>query len=149
MTRKLAMALLLVVALVPRPAAALETDELLALVAMPLTVAAVTDVPDVPTNELLDFVSLLNQAEVAPKQFVEVVRFVAVALPDQAFIEDIRTRQQSGLSGPTIVTMIEDRYRNVYGLGADIDFGVEPNWSNRSQVVPAIVRNHPHSGKQP
>lgn len=145
MTKKLAMVLLLVAALVPRPAAALETNELLALVAMPLAVAAVSEVTDVPVNELMNFVSLLNQADVPPTQFVEVVRYVPVALQDDTFVEDIRTRQQSGLSGPTLVTIIQDRYRTVYNQ-RDLVFDDEPNWNVPSTIVPAVVRNHPHGG---
>lgn len=149
MTKKLAMVLLLVAALVPRPAAALETNELLALVAMPLAVAAVSEVADVPMNDLLSFVSLLNQADVPPTQFVEVIRYVPVALEDESFVEYVRTRQQSGLSGPTLVTIIEDRYRTVYGLNDvdfDVDFVNQPQWVDTSTIVPAVVRNHPHGG---
>ncbi|HEY0143277.1 MAG TPA: hypothetical protein VGF48_20460 [Thermoanaerobaculia bacterium] len=145
MTKKLAMVLLLVAALVPRPAAALETNELLALVAMPLAVAAVSEVTDVPMNELMNFVSLLNQAEVPPTQFVEVVRYVPVALEDRTFVESIRSGHQSGLSGSTLVTIIEDRYRTVYGQRY-LDFDDEPNWNDASTIVPAVVRNHPHGG---
>src|SRR5215212_7134211 len=79
MLKRLAVASLLVT-LLPLRAAALETEDLLALVAMPLAVAAVSELTDVPENQLIDVVTLLNDAQVPPAQFVEVVRYAPVAL---------------------------------------------------------------------
>lgn len=155
---KLLMVLLLIVAFLPRPAAALATDELLALVAMPLAVAAVSEVTDVPANELVDFISLLNQADVPPTQFVEVVRYVPVALvvttDEPNFVEFVRTRTQTGVSGNTLVTVIRDRFRTVYSMPeADYDTTASQTLFEQRDFIPPVVRTriayvkqHPHGG---
>lgn len=147
-----------------QPAQALEVDpNLLALVAMPLAVAAVSEITDVPTNELLDMVSLLNRADVPPVQFVEVVRYVPVALvvedtTQPRFIQIIQEREQSGLRGIQLVTFIEDRLR-LYGLPTTVNFNVtaprvvEIVDTVEDPIVPVFVRTrvaqlhaHPHGG---
>ena len=158
--KKTVFALLLVLAFVPRPAAALETDDLLSLVAMPLAVAAVSEVTDVPAAELIDLVSLLNDAAVPPPQFIEVVRYVPVALvvenDEPNFVEFVRTRTQSGIRGDTLVTIIEDRYRTVYGL-PEVQLVEPPQVVVRDDFdrdfVPVVVhtrvaevKRHPHGG---
>jgi hypothetical protein len=160
--KKLILVLVLFAAFLPRPAAALATDELLALVAMPLAVAAVSEVTDVPANELIDFVSLLNQAGVPPTRFVEVVRYVPVALVVETdapnFLEFVRTRTQTGVSGATLATIIEDRYHTVYSL-PEADFSVHssqtlfvdgrdfvPNVVRTQVAHVAEVKRHPHGG---
>jgi hypothetical protein len=139
-------------------AQAFENEDLLALVAMPLAVAAVSEVTDVPMNQLMDVVSLLNDAAVPPPQFIEVVRYVPVALlveaPEgPAFPEYIRLREGEGLRGTDLVNSIEDRLR-VYDVGV-VNLRVD-----RARVdiddnyVPPIVRDriaearrsHPHGG---
>ena len=133
------------VALIPSRAAALDTNDLLSLVAMPLAVAAVSHVTDVPTADLMDVVALLNEAEVPPPQFIEVVRYVPVALvvdsPDgQPFVDYVRTRTRDGLRGPALVTQIQDRYI-VYGV-PEVDLRprrtrvVEVN----DEFIPRVVR---------
>ena len=141
-------------------AAALEVDnDLLALVAMPLAVAAVSEITDVPVNDLIDVVTLLNDADVPPVQFVEVVRYVPVALVAQdttqpRFVEVIREREQAGLRGTALVAFIEERL-NTYGLPAAIDFDVTaPRLVDLDDdIVPVVVRTrvaqvkaHPHGG---
>lgn len=158
--KKSVFALLLVLAFAPRPAAALETDDLLSLVAMPLAVAAVSEVTDVPAAELIDIVSLLNDAAVPPPQFIEVVRYVPVALvvenDEPNFVEFVRTRTQSGIRGDTLVTIIEDRYRTVYGL-PEVQLVSPPQVVVRDDFdrdfVPVVVhtriaevKRHPHGG---
>jgi len=59
-----------------------ETKELLAAIAMPLAVDAVSRVTGVPQTELANLVSTLNQGNVAPTQFVDVMRYTPVALTD-------------------------------------------------------------------
>jgi hypothetical protein len=143
MLKRLAVASLLV--LLPLHAAALNTDDLLALVTMPLAVAAVSDMTNVPQNQLFDLVSLLNQADVPPAQFVEVVRYVPVALVTPVdngptFVEFVRTQELQGLRGTQLVTVIEDRYRTI-GVPADLDV-VAPRVVevDRNTFVPEIVR---------
>lgn len=143
-----------------QPAAALEVDnDLLALVAMPLAVAAVSEITDVPANDLIDMVTLLNDANVPPVQFVEVVRYVPVALvvedtTQPRFIEVVRQQEQAGVRGIQLVTFIEERLP-YYGLPV-VDFDVTaPRLVDieQDQIVPAVVRTriaavkaHPHGG---
>jgi len=156
MLKRLAVAGLLA-ALVSFPAAALDTQDLLALVAMPLAVAAASELTDVPTNQLIDVVTLLNDAAVPPAQFVEVVRYVPVALvtpvEGPTFVEFVRTQEMEGLRGTQLVTVIEDRFRLI-GVPADLVV-VAPRVVevDRDTFFPEIVltrvaeaRTHPHGG---
>ena len=138
-------------ALPASPAAALEVDnDLLALVAMPLAVAAVSEITDVPASDLIDVVTLLNDADVPPVQFVEVVRYVPVALvvednTQPTFVEVIREQEQAGVRGPALVTFIEQRL-NTFGLPAPVEFDLvtAPRVVEleRNEIVPTVVRTH-------
>lgn len=156
MVKRLAVAGLLA-ALLPLQAAALETQDLLALVAMPLAVAAVSEMTDVPTSELVDVVTLLNDAAVPPVQFVEVVRYVPVALvvendqPD--FVEFVRLREAEGLRGVQLVTSIEEHIRLLGVPDVELDVVAPRVVVFDDNFIPAIVRtrvaevkNHPHGG---
>ncbi|HJQ39744.1 MAG TPA: hypothetical protein VKB93_21575 [Thermoanaerobaculia bacterium] len=153
MLKRLAVASLLIV-LLPFQARALETEDLLALVAMPLAVAAVSEMSEVPQDQLFDVVTLLNDAAVPPAQFIEVVRYAPVALIEQpTFADFVRTQERQGVTGTRLVTAIEDRYRLA---GVPVDLAVTaPRVVERDQeeFIPAIVRTriaegktHPHGG---
>jgi hypothetical protein len=157
--QSIAVAVALLALLVPVPAQALENEDLLALVAMPLAVAAVSEITDVPMNDLMSVVSLLNDAAVPAPQFIEVIRYAPVALvvepPDgPTFVEYIRLQEADGLRGTALVTSIEERLRiyDIPVLSFDVDrarvFDVTDTF------VPAVVteriassrRAHPHGG---
>src|SRR5688572_31791590 len=108
-------ALALLVVLVPLQAAALDTTELLGLVAMPLAVAAISDVTGVPVGDLSHLVATLNRAQVPPTQVVQVVRYAPAALVVQdvqpTFVEYVDQQVYDGVVGPRLVTVIEERYR--------------------------------------
>lgn len=92
---------------------ALSTKDVLALVAMPLAVAAVADAAGVPEDQLIDVVAALNQADVPPVQFVEVVEYVPVAVVQPAqptFVEFVRTETSRGITGDALVTSIRRQY---------------------------------------
>jgi hypothetical protein len=154
MLRKVAVAAI-VMSLLPQRAQALERNDLLALVAMPLAVAAVSEITDVPANELMDVVALLNDAAVPPPQFIEVVRYVPVALVTEVegptFIEYLRARESEGMRGAQLVTSIQDRFR-VYDLG-DLEIVTPRVVEVDDAFIPAVVRTrvadaraHPHGG---
>jgi hypothetical protein len=143
--------------LMPATASALENEDLLSLVAMPLAVAAVSEIADVPTSDLIDLVTLMNAAAVTPPQFVEVVRYVPVALsagetqPD--FVEFVRLRSDEGVRGTALVTSIAEQLR-VYGM-PEVDLAVtRPRTIDvDATFVPSLVRKrmaaaraHPHGG---
>jgi len=159
MWKTLAVAVLTATLLAPTQAEALENEELLSLVAMPLAVAAVSEITDVPVDDLMDVVTLLNDAAVPPPQFVEVVRYVPVALvaetDDPDFVEFLRERRQEGLRGTALVTSIEEQIR-VYGM-PEVELAVSrPRTIDvfHETFVPKLVltrlvevrRNHPHGG---
>jgi hypothetical protein len=158
MSRTLAGALLVMALLLPTKARALETDEILALIAMPLAVAAVAETTDVPLRDLMDVVALLNAGAVPPSQFVEVVRYVPVALVETQtqprFVDYLRTQTDDGLRGPALVTSIEERLRiyEMPGMTLAVD---RPRTIDviENEFIPVIVRTrmaerrgHPHGG---
>ena len=142
--RKAALAALLVVVLVPLQAKALDTKELLGLVAMPLAVAAVSEVTGVPVGDLSHLVATLNRAQVAPTQVVQVVRYAPAALviEDQqpTFIEYVDYQVDQGVTGPQLVTVIEERYRT-YDLEPQFVTLDEPatTYVVREDFIPDIV----------
>lgn len=159
MWKTFAVVVLAATLLAPSQAQALENEELLSLVAMPLAVAAVSEMTDVPVNQLMDVVTLLNDAAVTPPQFIEVVRYVPVALvvednqPD--FVEFIRLREREGLRGTALVTSIQEQIP-VYGV-PEMELAVtRPRTIDVAEdtFLPAPVRtrlaefrrNHPHGG---
>lgn len=108
----------------PASVSALQIDDdLVTVAAMPLAVAAVADIVDVPTSELIDVVMTLNRANVPPPQFIEVVRYVPVALVDTTqprFTSYLDTQYDQGLRGQDFAVAVEDRYETSYGL-TDVD----------------------------
>jgi hypothetical protein len=151
----------------PARARTLDPLEALALVAMPLVVAEVARIDDVPVAPLFELVSLLNAAAVPPVEFVEVVRYVPVALavdardPHPGLVYEVRTHYQQGVRGVQLVEVIERELRE-YGMPTlVIDGTVPPDLIVERVIVrdvdrvilPPIVRTHltevrrhPHGG---
>src|SRR5713226_4392534 len=103
---------------------ALNTDNLLATIAMPLAVNAVSNVTGVPESRLADLVTALNQANVPPTQFVQVIRYVPVALVDQngqPFIAYIQEQTTQGVTGDALVNAIVNRLRTNYNVTPTLD----------------------------
>lgn len=161
MTKTLAVAIAAAMLLMPSNAAALENEELLTLVAMPLAVAAVSEVADVPVNDLIDAVTVLNDAAVPPEQFIEVVRYLPVALvnavtaDEPRFVDYLRTQEQEGVRGTALVHSIENQLA-VYGY-SDVELAVRRprtiDVTDTATFIPKIVRTrlaevraHPHGG---
>jgi hypothetical protein len=143
--RKAALVALLL-ALVPLQAQALETNELLGLVAMPLAVAAASDVTGVPVGDLSHFVATLNRAQVPPTQVVQVVRYAPAALvveveeQQPTFIQYVDNEFDRGVTGSRLVTVIEDRYRT-YDLEPEFVVLQEPatTYVVRDDYIPQYV----------
>lgn len=159
MRKNIAVAMLAATLLLPswQQASALENEDLLALVAMPLAVAAVSEITDVPMNQLIDVVTLLNDAEVPPAQFLEVVRYAPVALvvndgqPD--FVEFVRLQRQEGVTGTALVTSIEEQMRVYHVDSINLDVTHPRVIDITDDFVPRMVRkhvaemrSHPHGG---
>lgn len=156
--RRILAAALFAAALIPtQQAQALDNEELLALVAMPLAVAAVSEVTDVPMNDLIDVVTLMNDALVPPAQFIEVVRYAPVALvvdtQQPRFPAYVRDQFENGLRGTELVSSIETRY-HIYGVeGVNFDVVAPRVVDIEDDFVPQIVHTriaerkaHPHGG---
>jgi hypothetical protein len=115
--RSTAIAVLVLTLLTPVSAQALQADDLVAIAAMPLAVAAVSELTDVPTNELIELVATLNQAQVPAPQFIEVVRYSPVALVDtsEPFVPYITSQVNQGVRGEALAVAIEDRIETYDG----------------------------------
>jgi len=122
--RKISLALALALML-PISARAFSTQDILSLVSMPLAVAAVSDLAGVPQSPLANVLTDLNQANVPPTQFVQVVRYVPVALVQQPqpFVQFVDTQVSNGLTGPSLVMAIDQNLTTNYGFTPVI----EPN----------------------
>jgi hypothetical protein len=95
---------------------AYNDSDVLSYVAMPLAVSSVCDVRGVQTDRVGELVSYLDQANVAPSDFVDVFRYVPVALvmrtdrrPD--FVEWVHDEVDRGVVGPALVTEMERQLR--------------------------------------
>jgi hypothetical protein len=120
MTRKLAAALALLM-LVAVPAQAIDTRELLSLVAMPLAVAAVSEIAGIPQQDFASVLYRLNQANVAPTQFVQIVRYVPAALIAEerrapTFASFVERETSRGVRGPELVSSIDEHFVTTYDL---------------------------------
>lgn len=122
----------------------------LALIAMPLAVAAVADLVDVPRSDLMSLVVSLNQARVPAPQFVEVVRYSPVVLVDRTeapqFVQFVTTEVDRGAFGRPLAIALADRLRNA---GADIDVIVDRDVFVQPVAVTRVTRvarDHPHGG---
>jgi hypothetical protein len=157
MFRKLALIAALLI-LPARTTYALQADELLSLVAMPLAVASVSELTGVPADALANIVQLLNDGAVPPAEVIEVVRYVPVALvetdPNRNFVQYVTLQRQQGLAGTPLVTSIERELRT-YGMpGIDLQVTAPRLVLNRdTDLVPPLVRTrvaerstHPHGG---
>lgn len=154
--------------LVPMRASALNTSDLLSLIAMPLAVAAVSDITGVPQDQLSNFVATLNNANVPPSQMVDLLRYVPVALVTDAtqaqqqpvFVEYVQSQVQQGVTGTALVPVIVQRLQT-YNVQPQIITVTEPAPVSQPQTiivdrtyVPPVVitrveeirKAHPHGG---
>ena len=157
MQKPIAALALLALLFVPVQAQALQADELLALVAMPLAVAAASEVTGIPMDDLSTLVATLNAADVAPVQIVEVVRYAPVALvveeSQPEFVPFVQTQFTQGVTGTSLVTVIEERLRTVYDVTPQIVTPPPQVVVVEQNFIPPVVttriaerRAHPHGG---
>lgn len=127
----------------------------LSLIAMPLAVAAVADLVDVPSSDLMQFVASLNQAMVPAPQFVEVVRYSPVVLVDRTatpqFIRFVTTEIDRGVIGRPLAFAIADRFETYQPIDIDIVRPQPQLIVDRDVILPPVVvthvaRAHPHGG---
>ena len=117
-------------------------EEFVAVTAMPLAVADVAALPEVPQNDLMTLIATLNQALVPAPQFVEIVRYVPVALVQPAeprFVTYVTQEYQRGITGEPLAVAIADRY-SAYGI-EDVDIADPPVLTvvERREILPQVV----------
>jgi hypothetical protein len=137
--------LLLLLAVIPTGSKALSTsDDILALVAMPLAVAAVSDVPGLPQDQLGMLVTTLNQANVPPAQFVHVIRYVPVGLVVQdnrqpTLVQYVQTQSSHGLRGAALIQALVQALTG-YGVTPQLDYAVAPmTLVIQNDYIPRVV----------
>jgi len=117
----------------------------LALVEMPVAVTNVYDL-GVPYDRVSSLVVELNLGDVAPVQFVEVMRYAPVALvasndyygqPD--FVQFVRTRRLGGISGYPLVMAVDQQLR-YYDIAPQIDYQ-PPVYTSQTYYVPQVAQN--------
>jgi hypothetical protein len=126
----------LILALAATSAVALNTKELLSTIAMPLAVAAVSELAGVPQDQLTSLVTTLNQANVPPTQFVEVIRYVPVALVDnkgQKFVAYVRDEAARGVTGGALVNAIVEQLQ--------ANYNVTPQFQLNTPATTLVVQN--------
>lgn len=122
-------------AISPREAEALNTDDVLSLVAMPLAVSQVCDVRGVQTSRVAELVSYMNQADVPPADFVETLRYVPIAL---VFRGDDRQ--------PDFVEWVHGEIgRGVRGEG--LAWAMDRQLRTYDEVVPVVERRETHTAR--
>ena len=93
---------------------------------MPLAVNAVSKVTGVPESRLSDLVIALNQANVPPTQFVEVIRYTPPALDQPEFVQYVQTQSSQGVTGDALVNAIVERLRTQYNVTPALELNGEP-----------------------
>jgi hypothetical protein len=115
--RKALLLTLFLAAIAPFEArASLASDELLSYVAMPLAVSDVCAVRGVQTDQVGTLVAYMDQANVSPQGFIEVFRYVPVALvlnagdqPD--FVRWVGGEVARGVNGDELVRVMKRQLR--------------------------------------
>lgn len=137
------------------PAWALDDDDLLSLVAMPLAVAAVADLIEVSPTSLMRLVGAFNDADVSPPRFVELVRWAPIVLVDETagphLVQLVNTQVSDGVRGDALATLVANELRSA---GAEIDVTAPRvvRVVDRDIIPRAVVdrvtevRRHPHGG---
>lgn len=141
--RKLLSGLLLTLVTTNASALNTQTRDLLATIAMPLAVAAVSRVTGVPQTELSNLVSTLNQANVPPAQFVDVMRYTPVALQDnsgQPFVTYVQTQASQGVTGDALASAILQQLQSRYNVTPQAStFVVEDNYIPATTFTPLVA----------
>lgn len=151
--KSLLAALSLVVASGPT-SSAIQTEEVLDLIAMPLAVAAVSEISGVPQAGLVTLVESLNGVSAQPVEIIEIVRYSPVFLADPVreprLITSITNEVERGISREELVALLRQEIR---GAGIDPVPVYDRSELIRGSLVPEGVttprsdeRPHPHGG---
>ncbi len=134
---------------------------------MPLAVAAAADLPRVDDADLIDLITRLNDANVPPVEFVQIIRYIPVALIDQnprpRIVEYVTDETRRGVTGSALATSVAAELRDRYGVPR-FDLTPARTAYTVTEIVPVVVserlrtqpvrdhvvveteRAHPHGG---
>jgi len=103
------------------PATALDTKDLLALIAMPLAVAEVSNLTGVPADRLTNALAVLSGANLRPTEFVQVVQYTPVALTydernQTDFVNFMTTQSSDGLTGDRMFDAVTRYFNDSYAI---------------------------------
>jgi hypothetical protein len=151
--------LLLLLAVIPLELEAFNTNsgsDPLSYVAMPLAVSAVCDVRGVQTDRVGQLVTYMDQANVAPADFIDVFRYVPVALvlrtdgrPD--FVAWVGDQVSRGVTGADLASAMETQLRTYdnyvpvssYSSRRPRDYARESyDYAYQQDYVPVVIRRH-------
>jgi hypothetical protein len=132
----------------PTSLASGDSNNLLSLIAMPLAVAALSEMAGVPQDQLASLLGMLNGANVPPAQFVDTLRYVPVALVEQPdFVPYVQTQVSNGVTGPALVTVIDQRLPQYVPAPAASNIVVTQDYIPRTvRTRVAEWHAHPHGG---
>ena len=131
------------------PSQTLNTSDPLAAIALPLAVAAVSEIAGVPQDQLASLVAMLNQANVPVTQEVQMIRYVPVALVDTNgnFVQFVQQQVTQGVTGPALVPVVTQQLQTYYPAQVSVSAPVvEEHFTVPQTVVTRVteVRAHPH-----
>jgi hypothetical protein len=116
----------------------------MSLIDMPVAVARVCDLGNIPYDRVSSLVIELNLGGVPAVQFVELMRYAPAGLaggygqPD--FVDFVRAQRVAGINGFGLVRSADQRLR-AYDVAPQIDV-VEPQYTARNYYVAAPAQNY-------
>lgn len=136
----------------PGPPGLPEPPDLEGLIQMPLAVAEIAEIDGLPLDPLGDVLQTMNAAAVPPAEFIDVLRYVPVALveaSDRDFVRFVSSRQQDGLRGVEFLNAVRTELRtyDIPDLVVTAPRIVQVNDDYVPEaVVRRVARRHPHGG---
>lgn len=140
-------------------AQALNTNDLLAAIGMPLAVAAVADITGVPQDQLAELVTALNGANTPVAEEVHIIQYVPVALvqtsDDRTFLQFVQQQISQGVTGVQLVPVVTQQLQTYYPASTQIVVSApaQQTFVVQEPYVPQVVvtrvtevRTHPHGG---
>ena len=138
---------------IPTTALVTTSADPLELIALPLAVAAVSDVIGIPQSQLADLVATLNGANVPVAQEIQVIRYAPVALTvdnGQPFVEFVQTQVNQGITGPALVPVVTQRIQTLVPEQRVVMAPMtRRTFVDERAVEPVVIvqqRQHPHGG---
>jgi len=129
----------------------------LAVIALPLAVAAVSDIAGVPQDQLANLVATLDNANMAPAQEIQIIRYVPVALVDNGpqFVQFVQQQTSQGITGPALVPVVQQQLQTYYPAPSQVQVTSTPEPVFTPEPPPVVMNRvvevrqhpmHPHGG---